>query len=210
MSRYETDIRIHLKPRLGHIRLDRLRVSHELDPVRKPKALVWTDERVAKWRETGEKPSSVMVWTPKQTGAFLDHVAGDRLYAMWHLIAFRGPRRGEACGQPRSETDLANHTLTVTTQLVQDGWEVETSGPKTDSGFRVVALDDDSSKRIARDIPLALLLGLIADLAFCLARGMARHTAEVPWTCVGERCVSGAGAGLRLGLPADLALFGAA
>ncbi|WP_269855187.1 tyrosine-type recombinase/integrase [Streptomyces sp. RPT161] len=237
VSRYETDIRIHLKPRIGHLRIDRLRVSHlsemftaiaeantvildenaqrqalidelatvpwkgaenrarrkimrealdsmppfrrvtgaatrqrirgtlraalndaiaqqiitfnpaahvELDPIRKPKALVWTDERVAKWRESGEKPSSVMVWTPKQTGAFLDHVADDRLYAMWHLIAFRGLRRGEACGQPWSETDLANHTLTVTTQLVQDGWEVETSDPKTDSGFRVVALDDDT------------------------------------------------------------------
>jgi integrase len=79
----------------------------EIDPVRKPKALVWTDERVARWRQTGEKPSPVMVWTPEQTGAFLDFVATDRLYAMWHLIAFRGLRRGEACGQPWSETNLA-------------------------------------------------------------------------------------------------------
>jgi len=36
------------------------------------------------------------------------------------------------------------HSLTVTGQLVQDGWEVESSEPKTDSGFRVVALDDDT------------------------------------------------------------------
>ncbi|MGX1092196.1 hypothetical protein RKD47_002877 [Streptomyces albogriseolus] len=28
LSRYETDIRVHLKPRIGHHRLDRLRVSH--------------------------------------------------------------------------------------------------------------------------------------------------------------------------------------
>ncbi|MCP3758366.1 site-specific integrase [Streptomyces sp. TBY4] len=237
ISRYETDIRVHLKPRIGHRRLDRLRVSHlsemftaiadgnaevleqnaqrraaveelatipwkggenrarrkalkaaldampafrrvtgpatrqhvkatlraslndaigqqiitfnpaahvEIDPVRKPKALVWTDERVAKWEQTGEKPSPVMVWTPEQTGAFLDFVADDRLYAMWHLIAFRGLRRGEACGQPWSETNLDRHSLTVTGQLVQDGWEVEASEPKTDSGCRVVALDDDT------------------------------------------------------------------
>lgn len=116
----------------------------EIDPVRKPKALVWTDERVAKWEQTGEKPSPVMVWTPEQTGAFLDFVAGDRLYAMWHLIAFRGLRRGEACGQPWSETNLDTHSLTVSSQLVQDGWEVEASDPKTDSGSRVVALDDDT------------------------------------------------------------------
>ncbi|WP_330320453.1 site-specific integrase [Streptomyces clavifer] len=237
LNRYETDIRVHLKPRIGGRRLDRLRVSHlsemftdirdanarilednaqrraaidematvpwkgvenrarrkamkaaidemppfrritgpatrqhvkatlraslndaigqqiitfnpaahvEIDPVRKPKALVWTDERVTKWEQTGEKPSPVMVWTPQQTGAFLDFVAEDRLYAMWHLIAFRGLRRGEACGQPWSETNLDTHSLTVSSQLVQDGWGIEASDPKTDSGYRVVALDDDT------------------------------------------------------------------
>ncbi len=102
------------------------------------------DERVSKWEQTGDKPSPVMVWTPEQTAAFLDFVAEDRLYAMWYLIAFRGLRRGEACGQPWSETNLDRHSLTVTGQLVQDGWEVEASEPKTDSGFRVVALDDDT------------------------------------------------------------------
>ncbi|MGW1431864.1 tyrosine-type recombinase/integrase [Streptomyces sp. NPDC002431] len=237
INRYETDIRVHLKPRIGARRLDRLRVSHlsemftdirdantqilednaqrraaldelatipwkgaenrarrkamraaidamppfrritgpatrqhvkatlraalndaigrqiltfnpaahvEIDSARKPKALVWTDTRVTKWQQTGEKPSPVMVWTPEQTGAFLDFVATDRLYAMWHLIAFRGLRRGEACGQLWSETDLDAHSLDVTSQLVQDGWEIETSEPKTDSGNRTVALDDDT------------------------------------------------------------------
>ncbi|MFJ6821873.1 tyrosine-type recombinase/integrase [Streptomyces niveus] len=243
ISRYETDVRVHLKPHIGTRRLDRLRVSNlsdmftaitdanadileqnaqrraavenlatvpwkgtenrarrkamktaidampgfrritgpstrqhikatlraalndaigqqiitfnpaahvEIDPVRKPKALVWTDERVARWQQTGEKPSPVMVWTPEQTGAFLDFVAADRLYAMWHLIAFRGLRRGEACGQPWSETNLDRHTLTVSGQLVQDGWDVEASEPKTDSGFRVVALDDDTAGVLER------------------------------------------------------------
>ncbi len=47
-----------------------------------------------------------MVWTPEQigqvgqVGQFLDFVSKDRLYAVWHLIALRGLRRGEACGQP--------------------------------------------------------------------------------------------------------------
>lgn len=117
----------------------------EIDPARKPKALVWTAERFAIWGQTGEKPSPVMVWTPQQTGAFLDFVAEERLYAMWHLIAFRGLRRGEACGQPWSEANLDTHSLTVSSQLVQDGWGVEPSEPKTDSGFRVIALDDDTA-----------------------------------------------------------------
>ncbi|WP_395295450.1 tyrosine-type recombinase/integrase [Kitasatospora hibisci] len=32
----------------------------------------------------------------------------------------------------------------MTAQLVQDGWEVEESDPKTDGSFRTVALDDDT------------------------------------------------------------------
>lgn len=134
LNRYETDIRVtgpatrqHIKATVRAALNDAIGqqiitfnpAAHvEIDPVRKPKALVWTDERVAKWEQTGEKPSPVMFWTPQQTGAFLDFVAEDRLYAMWHLIAFRGLRRGEACGQPWSETNLDTHSLTVSSQLV--------------------------------------------------------------------------------------------
>ena len=82
-----------------------------------------------------------MVWTPEQTGAFLDHAAGDRLYALFHLIAFRGLRRGEACGQLWSDTHLDARLLTVARQLVVDGWEVYEDDPKTDSGARTIALD---------------------------------------------------------------------
>ncbi|GLX53813.1 hypothetical protein Shyhy01_67620 [Streptomyces hygroscopicus subsp. hygroscopicus] len=150
-QRIKATLRAALNDAIGQQILTFNPAAHvELDPVRKPKALVWTDARVAKWEQTGEKPSPVMVWTPKQTGAFLDFVVEDRLYAMWHLIAFRGLRRGEACAQPWSETNLDDHSLTVSAQLVQDGWEVETSAPKTDSGFRVVALDDDTVSVLKR------------------------------------------------------------
>ncbi|MGA5067353.1 hypothetical protein ACPB9E_26875 [Streptomyces exfoliatus] len=43
-----------------------------------------------------------MVWTPEHTGLFLDHAADDRLYALFHLVAFRG----EACGQKWTDTHL--------------------------------------------------------------------------------------------------------
>lgn len=239
-SRYETDIRVHLKPHLGEVRLDKLSVPHldrmfdaineknieiqeqndqrraalkelkeipwkgaenrarrkwmkaaiekmppyrritsvstqqhikatiraalntaiaqrvipnynpaehvELQPGTKPKALIWTAERVARWKETGEKPSPVMVWTPEQTGQFLDHITGTRLEMMWRLIAFRGLRRGEACGPRWVDHDYNNAALDVATQLVQDGWEVLEGVPKTNSGIRTVALDAETNE----------------------------------------------------------------
>ncbi|OLZ62906.1 site-specific integrase [Streptomyces sp. IMTB 2501] len=243
ISRDESNIRVHLKPRIGHLRLDRLRVTHltemfeaiaeanveiaegnaarrkafedlaqirwkgrehrarrkvmkaaieEMEPYRRivgpatrqrvrstlraalnaaiaqqlitfnpaahveleagkrPKALVWTDERILHWKRTGEKPSPVMVWTPGHTGVFLDHVAEDRLYALFHLIAFRGLRRGEACGQKWTDTNLDAGLITVAKQLVVDGWEVYEDDPKTDAGARTIALDSDTVQALKR------------------------------------------------------------
>ncbi|AGP56797.1 tyrosine-type recombinase/integrase [Streptomyces rapamycinicus] len=236
-TRYDVDIRCHLKPRIGHIRLDRLTVQHldemfagiaetnaeivdanmerraaldalkaipwkgaenrgrrkflkaaidEMEPFRRitgpatqkhirdtlraalntaiargaitfnpasyveltaakrPKAMVWTDERVETWLRTGERPSAVMVWTPEQAGQFLDFLADtdNRLYALFHLITFRGLRRGEACGVRWSDYARTAREMTIAVQLVQDGWEVIESAPKTDSGERVISIDE--------------------------------------------------------------------
>lgn len=54
-----------------------------------------------------------MVRTPEHTGRFLGHVAEERLYALFHLVAFRGPRRGEACSQRRTDTRLDAGLITV-------------------------------------------------------------------------------------------------
>jgi hypothetical protein len=62
---------------------------------RKTKPLLWTEPRVERWRQTGQRPSPVMVWTAAQCGAFLDSIGTDRLYPVYHLAAYWGLRRGE-------------------------------------------------------------------------------------------------------------------
>ena len=120
----------------------------ELTTAPKPKALVWTAARIAEWKRTGRKPSPVMVWTPDQAGTFLDHVADHRLYALWHLFCFRGPRRGEGVGARWVDFDRDNRSLSVETQLVQLGWGVLEGEPKTASGVRIVALDLDTNSTL--------------------------------------------------------------
>ncbi|MFE0025104.1 tyrosine recombinase XerC [Amycolatopsis sp. NPDC059021] len=113
----------------------------ELPSGKRPKALLWTPERVRRWRETGQKPSRVMVWMPGQVGEFLDFAYGHPYYPLYHLIAYRGLRRGEGCGLPWWETDLAEREITISSALVQVGWQAEFGEPKSEASGRIVALD---------------------------------------------------------------------
>jgi integrase len=82
-----------------------------------------------------------MVWTPEQTGLFLDRIQHDRLYPLIQLIAYRGLRRGEACGVRWVDLSKSANSLTISEQLVQVGWVVEAGEPKSDAGGRIIALD---------------------------------------------------------------------
>ena len=113
----------------------------ELDSGKRPKAVLWTGQHVEHWRKTGEKPSPVMVWTPAQIGAFLDEAEESRLYAFFHLIAFRGLRRGEGVGQDEVNVDLDGQGITIAKEIVVDGWEPFESEPKTDGSAATIALD---------------------------------------------------------------------
>lgn len=139
----------------------------KIEAGKRPKARPWTDARVMQWqaeyelrlavareRSNGQpvdafklwhdpsaRPSPVMVWTPAQVGRFLDHAYGHRWYALYHVIAFRGLRRGEACGMRRQDLDLAAAVLTVAWQITKGGGQIDEGAPKTDVSDADVPLD---------------------------------------------------------------------
>lgn len=121
----------------------------ELPSGRRPRAVVWTDERVAVWKRTGRRPP-VAVWTADQAGAFLDAAIRDRLYPLFHLVAYRGLRRGEAVGLRWEDVDLDACSMQITQQVVQLGWTTEVGAPKTDSGARTVSLDRGTAEVLRR------------------------------------------------------------
>ncbi|MEV0822423.1 site-specific integrase [Nonomuraea rubra] len=63
------------------------------------------------------------------------------MYALFHLIAFRGLRRGEACGARWADLDADERTLAVATQLTVVNGQVEEGDPKTEASNDLVALD---------------------------------------------------------------------
>lgn len=120
--------------------------EHVHIPAKTPKALPWTNERVAEWRRTGQRPGPVMVWTPAQTGAFLDYVAehDPDFEALWHVAVTRGPRRGELAGLAWTEVDLDAATVQISTQLTEVAYEVAEGAPKSEAGERTLPLDGEA------------------------------------------------------------------
>jgi len=115
---------------------------------RRARPIVWSKTRVEAWRQTGWRPT-VAVWTPKQLGEFLDGVDDDPLYALWHLAALTGLRRGELIGLRWIDVDLEDRELTVARQRVAVLGKAEVSEPKTEAGCRTAALDDGTSGVLA-------------------------------------------------------------
>ena len=115
----------------------------ELPSVQAPRARVWTAAAVQQWKETGLRPSSVMVWTPEQAGAFLDHVEDNDgfVYPIVALILHRGLRRGEALGLREGDVDLEGRTATIAQQLTTVGYEPVIKIVKSYAGDRIIALD---------------------------------------------------------------------
>ncbi|MEU8152153.1 tyrosine-type recombinase/integrase [Micromonospora sp. NPDC048986] len=117
-------------------------------PGDRPQPIVWEDERVQRWKDTGKVPGPVMVWTDNQVVDFLDHAAqhAPDLHPMWHYMAYRGPRRGEACGLRDSEVRLHRRETTINNQIATHGYTAVQKPPKSRAGNRDVALDADTVK----------------------------------------------------------------
>lgn len=115
--------------------------------------IIWTEERVERWRVTGQRPGPVMVWTPAQVGIFLDYVAEhDPDYeAMWHLLFKFGPRRGEVAGLPMHELQLAVAKVHISTQRTErNGYEEK--APKSEAGIRTLLLDPETVTLLAQHV----------------------------------------------------------
>ena len=156
----------------------------ELPSGKAPKALVWTDERITQWehdfaahiqtmnarrkrmsklephKRIGDRinrldayigaprPSPVMVWTPALTKQFLARARHHRLYAQFHLIAFRGLRRGESCGLRWADLDLNAGTAAIRWQITQIGPDTFEGKPKSDAGEATISLDSTTIKEL--------------------------------------------------------------
>ncbi|MEV0387905.1 site-specific integrase [Nonomuraea sp. NPDC050643] len=128
----------------------------ELTRPKKRRPLLWTPERVDRWRammaaeaakpserKPMPRPGPVMVWTPDLAGEWLDLLVEweVRLYPLFHLIITRGLRRSEACNLEWPDTSLTGPGPKTISVLEDEDAEAE-AGIKSESSRRTVVLDD--------------------------------------------------------------------
>ena len=89
----------------------------------------------------GSTQRELPAWNAEQLAGFLCSVKGDRLFALWRLLAMTGARRGEALGLGWDDLDLEAATITIRRALVPLGDTAIISEPKTARGRRRIALD---------------------------------------------------------------------
>jgi integrase len=92
-------------------------------------------EKQRAWANPGLRPCPVMVWLPSHTGGFLDYIegTGERLLALFVLVAYCGLRRGEVLGLHWADVEL-DQGVAFIRETAEDGT------PKSDSGVRPVPL----------------------------------------------------------------------
>ena len=97
------------------------------------------------------KKSVGKTWTAAELRAFLSHVAGDRLFAVWHVAAMTGMRRSELLAVRWTDIDFEHNRVAIRRALVLVGNEpVMKETTKTASSSRLITLDE-ATVRALRD-----------------------------------------------------------
>jgi integrase len=84
---------------------------------------------------------ALTVWSPEQIRTFVNHVRGDRFFALWMLASTTGMRRGELAGLLSTDIDFEHGRVTPTRPRVSIDGRVTESDTKTEAGHRVMSLD---------------------------------------------------------------------
>jgi integrase len=171
--RYANVVRLYVKPNVGAVRLQALSAGHlnglyaklERDglsvatrrlvhavlgrALRDAERWGRVPRNVARMADPPARGrSSATAWTASELRRFLEHVADDRVFALWRVAATTGMRRGELLGVPWRTLDFEAGRLAVEQQLVPTRGGVSFGPPKSSRSRRTVALDPETVKAL--------------------------------------------------------------
>ncbi|ACO45097.1 site-specific integrase [Deinococcus deserti] len=166
---YEMTARVHIKPRLGKVQLDKLTPLHIEELVSAllaegqsakvalgcVKLLRTALTQAVRWQLVGRNvaqsvtppkhtPKEMQVWTPDEASRFLAVAREHRLYALFYLALATGMRRGELLGLKWESINMLAGTLVVQHNLIDRVSSVTLETPKTRASRRTIALSPDT------------------------------------------------------------------
>lgn len=164
---YESEVRVHIVPRLGHIYLEKLTPQHiqaYLNERLKSKLSARTVAyhrsllrmalgQAERWNLVSRNVATlvdpprvekfeIQPITPEQAQKFLNVIKGDRMEALFAVALSLGLRRGEALALRWDDIDFQTRTIRVCQSLQRINHKLEISEPKTKSSRRVLDLPD--------------------------------------------------------------------
>lgn len=166
---YESHIRVHIKPVIGDLPLERLNAGHIEDVLAAVPESAGTRHRVLATAPAAlnaavkarlmtwnpcvgitdlepENPAEAKRWTPAEAARFIAYIADDLMGLMFRIAVLHGCRRAELCGFRWSYADLDRGVLTVKRTLLQLGGKLhEEPGAKSHAGDRLVFLDAETA-----------------------------------------------------------------
>jgi len=162
---YEVHVRLHLKPSLGRLALDRLEPAHiqrlfneKLKSGLSPKSVRYIRgtlrtalNQAVRWGYILRNPAAmvdgprvesyeIQPFSTSEARTFLESARGDRLRALYSVALTMGLRQGEALGLRWQDVDLDLGLLTVSKQLQRFDGEFRLVEPKTRRSRRTLAL----------------------------------------------------------------------
>ena len=162
---YEVHVRLHLKPTLGRVPLEKLTAAHVQKLVNekmrnglKPKSVRYllgtlraALNQALRW-ELVPKNAATLVdgprveqfeiqpFSPEEARKFLNSIRGDRLEALYSVALTMGLRQGEALGLRWKDVDLELGFLRISKQLQRVDGKLELVDPKTRRSRRSLAM----------------------------------------------------------------------
>jgi integrase len=162
---YEVHVRMHLKPAIGRIPLERLTplqvqqlINQKQREGLQPKTIRYIRgtlraalNEAVRWELLAKNPAALVTtprveqyeikpFTPQEARVFLNAIKGDRLEALYSVALTMGLRQGEALGLRWSDVDLELGYLRITKQLQRINGETKLVEPKTARSRRSIAM----------------------------------------------------------------------
>lgn len=125
----------------GSVRRLHITLSKSLQEAVRSGLLARNPARLATPPRIARGDATERVWTGKQLRQFLSSVSGDRLVALWRLLALTGLRRSEGLGLRWTDVDWDGDQVFIRRALVLVDGRPQFSQPKTGAARRAVELD---------------------------------------------------------------------